>query len=121
MLNQDFKTSYWPGTLVKHVYVFGIACDEFRSRSPHLRILFAPETRITLNSFNYVAYRKTIFFPQFIYPCNSIYMISLVLPLPALTETGFDSILNSFYKKGPVLLLKIKNDFVNLSYPTHLR
>lgn len=84
------------------------------------QILFAPETRVTLNRFNYVAYRKTLFSPQFIYPHNSVHMISLVLPLPALTEMGFDSTLDSFYK-GPILLLKIKNDFVNLSYLTHLR
>lgn len=58
MPNQDFKASYWSGILVKHVYGFNMICGRFRRKSLTACILFAPGTRITLNSFNYVAYRK---------------------------------------------------------------
>lgn len=44
MSNQNFKTSYWSGILVKHVHEFNMTRNKFRRKSLTTWILFAPGT-----------------------------------------------------------------------------
>ncbi|KAG1167185.1 hypothetical protein G6F36_012651 [Rhizopus arrhizus] len=97
--NQVFKASYWSGILVKHVYEFGMACGKLRRRSPTPSDPFRSKKNYS-EQLQLCRIQETTFFQQFKCPHNSIHMISSVLPLPALTETDFDNILDSLLPDG---------------------
>ncbi|KAG1543571.1 hypothetical protein G6F46_013358 [Rhizopus delemar] len=109
MPNQVFKASYWSGIFVKHVYEFGIACGKFRRRSPTPSGPFRSKNKNYFEQLQLCRTQETTFFQQFKCPHNSIHMISSVLPLPALTETDFDNILDSLLPDGtPIASLNTK-------------
>ncbi|KAG1295391.1 hypothetical protein G6F66_004365 [Rhizopus arrhizus] len=93
--NQDFKASYWSGILVKHVYEFGMICGKSRRRSPTPTDPFRFKNKNYFRQLQLCRIQETTFFQRFKCQHNSIHMISSVLPLPALTETDFDNILDS--------------------------
>ncbi|KAG1040711.1 hypothetical protein G6F43_012236 [Rhizopus delemar] len=107
--NQVFKASYWSGILAKHVYEFDMACGKFRGRSPTPSDPFRSKNKNYPEQLQLCRIQETTFFQQFKYPHNSIHMISSVLPLPALTETDFDNILDSLLPDGtPIASLNTK-------------
>ncbi|KAG1051242.1 hypothetical protein G6F43_006538 [Rhizopus delemar] len=107
--NQVFKASYWSGILVKHVYEFGMACGKFRRRFPTPSDPFRSKNKNYFEQLQLCRIQEITFFQQFKYPHNSIHMISSVLPLPVLTETYFDNILDSLLLDGtPIASLNTK-------------
>ncbi|KAG1277445.1 hypothetical protein G6F66_012295 [Rhizopus arrhizus] len=107
--NQDFKASYWSGILVKHVYEFGMICGKSRRRSPTPTDPFRFKNKNYFRQLQLCRIQETTFFQRFKCQHNSIHMISSVLPLPALTETEFDNILDSILPDGtPIASLNTK-------------
>ncbi|KAG1637612.1 hypothetical protein G6F44_009238 [Rhizopus delemar] len=76
------------------------ACGKFRRRSPTPSGPFRSKNKNYFEQLQLCRTQETTFFQQFKCPHNSIHMISSVLPLPALTETDFDNILDSLLPDG---------------------
>ncbi|KAG1151178.1 hypothetical protein G6F37_004739 [Rhizopus arrhizus] len=107
--NQVFKTSYWSGTFVKHIYEFDMTCGKFRRRSPTSLDPFRSKNKNYFKQLQLCRIQEITFFHQLKCPHNSIHMISSVLPLPALTETEFGNILDSILPdETPIALLNTK-------------